>query len=213
MFLDPEIAKPLSACGLAFVDEPTDVLPALVAYVGGDARKIGDRRHRSGRSGAVPGGAYVTVVPADRFIDEVSQGKYCAAIGYSGDVFLARDGAAEAKKGKISYYVPAEGSQLWFDLLVIPTGARNVDAAYAFLDFLLKPEIAAANTNHVQYANANTASAPYHRQGAAERSRSLSAGRGATATGGAVAAEFERRSGASARVGEAQEVAHSPVAA
>ena len=70
MFLDPELAKPLSACGLAFVDEPTDVLPALVAYVGGDPRKIGDRRHRGGRSGALPRVAsFVTVVPADRFIE------------------------------------------------------------------------------------------------------------------------------------------------
>ncbi|MDP9137263.1 MAG: extracellular solute-binding protein [Pseudomonadota bacterium] len=161
MFLDPALAKPLSSCGLAFVDEPTDVLPALVAYVGGDPRKIGIADLEAIDQALTRVAPYVTVVPADRFIDEVSQGKYCAAIGYSGDVFLARDGAAEAKKGKISYYVPAEGSQLWFDLLVIPAAARNVDAAYAFLDFLLKPEIAAANTNHVQYANANTASAPF----------------------------------------------------
>jgi spermidine/putrescine-binding protein len=161
MFLDPQIAKRLSACGLAFVDEPTDVLPALVSYVGGDARRIGVADIEAVEQALSRVASYVNVVPADRFIDEVSQGKYCAAIGYSGDVFLARDGAAEAKKGKISYHVPTEGSQLWFDLLVIPAQARNVDAAYKFLDFLLKPEVAAANTNHVQYANANTASAPY----------------------------------------------------
>ena len=161
MFLDPKIAKPLSACGLAFVDEPADVLPALVAYVGGDIKKIGIADIEAVDQALSKVAPYVTIVPPDRFIDEVSQGKYCAAIGYSGDVFLARGEAAEAKKGKISYYVPSEGSQLWFDLLVIPANARNVDTAYQFLDFLLKPEVAAANTNHVQYANANTASAPF----------------------------------------------------
>ncbi len=161
MFLDPKLAKPLSACGLAFVDEPTDVLPALVAYVGGDPHKIGVADIEAVDQALTRVASFVTVVPADRFIDEVSQGKYCAAIGYSGDVFLARDAAEEAKKGKLSYHVPSEGSQLWFDLLVIPAEAKNVDSAYALLDFLLKPEVAAANTNHVQYANANTASAPY----------------------------------------------------
>jgi spermidine/putrescine-binding protein len=161
LFFDPKIAKPLSACGLALIDEPTDVLPAIVAYVGGDARKIGVADIEAVDQALARVAPYITVVPADRFIDEVSQGKYCAAIGYSGDVFLARDGAEEAKKGRITYHVPTEGSQLWFDLLVIPAAARNVDAAYEFLDFLLKPEVAAANTNHVQYANANTASAPY----------------------------------------------------
>jgi putrescine transport system substrate-binding protein len=68
-------------------------------------------------------------------------------------VFLARDAAKEAKVGKITYYVPNEGSQLWFDLLVIPRNAKNLDGAYKLVDFLLKPETAAANTNFVQYAN------------------------------------------------------------
>jgi putrescine transport system substrate-binding protein len=57
--------------------------------------------------------------------------------------------------------VPVEGSELWFDLMVIPENARNVDAAYKFLNFLLDPEVAAANTNYLQYANPNKASAPY----------------------------------------------------
>ena len=100
------------------------------------------------------------MVTADRFIDELAAGKYCAAIGYSGDVFQARASTKESDT-RLTYHVPAEGSQLWFDLLVVPESAPNPDAAYKFLDFLMRPDIAAENTNYLQYANPNLASAPH----------------------------------------------------
>jgi putrescine transport system substrate-binding protein len=158
MFVDPEIAERLSACGLAMVDEPTDVIPALVAFVGGDVGKIGIADLEAVEQVLSKVAPYVKVVPVDRFIDDLAEGKYCAAIGYSGDVFQAR---ARKGKDKLSYYVPIEGSQLWFDLLVIPENAPNLDAAYKFLNFLLDGRVAAANTNYLHFANPNKASAPY----------------------------------------------------
>ncbi|MGH6873820.1 MAG: extracellular solute-binding protein, partial [Aestuariivirgaceae bacterium] len=158
MFLDPKIAEQLSACGLAIVDEPADVMPAFVGYVGGDVGHIGIADLEAVEQVLSQVAPYIKAVAADRFIDDLAKGKYCAAIGYSGDVFQAR---ATAGKDKISYHVPIEGSQLWFDLMVIPQNARNVEAAYKFLNFMLDAEIAAANTNYLQYANPNKASAPY----------------------------------------------------
>jgi putrescine transport system substrate-binding protein len=105
--------------------------------------------------------SYVKVVSAARYIDDLAEGKYCAVVGYSGDMFMARDAAKQAGTRRISYYVPIEGSQLWFDLMVIPQNAPNVDNAYRFLNFLLEAEVAAANTNYLQYANPNKASAPF----------------------------------------------------
>jgi spermidine/putrescine-binding protein len=161
MFLDPSIAKPLSQCGLAFVDEPADIMPALVAYLGGDIGKIGIADLEAvdqALSKVVP---YIEIVSVARYIDDFANGKYCAVVGYSGDMFMARDAAEKAAKARLSYYVPVEGSQLWFDLMVIPANSKNVNAAYKFLNFLLDPEIAAANTNYLHFANANKASAPY----------------------------------------------------
>lgn len=161
MFLDPKTAETLSQCGLAFVDEPTDVIPAIVAYLGGDIGKIGIADLEAVDQALTKVAPYIKVVSVARYIDDFAQGKYCAVVGYSGDMYMARDAAREAEKGKISYYVPAEGSQLWFDLMVIPKNAKNVDAAYKFLNFLLEPEVAAANTNYLHFANPNKASAPY----------------------------------------------------
>jgi putrescine transport system substrate-binding protein len=153
VFLDPEIAADVSKCGMAIVDEPNDVIPSLVAYLGGNISNIGTADLEATDQALSKVAKYINVVSPQFFIDEFAKGKYCVAIGYSGDVFLARDAAKEAKVGKITYYVPNEGSQLWFDLLVIPRNAKNLDGAYKLVDFLLKPETAAANTNFVQYAN------------------------------------------------------------
>jgi spermidine/putrescine-binding protein len=161
MFLDPNTAKALSQCGLAFVDEPTDVVPAIVAYLGGDIGKIGIADLEAVDQALAKVAPYVKTVSVARYIDDLADGKYCAVVGYSGDMYMARDAAQESGKGKISYYVPVEGSQLWFDLMVIPAKAKNVDQAYKFLNFLLEPEVAAANTNYLHFANPNKASAPF----------------------------------------------------
>jgi len=161
IFLDPKIAQTLSQCGLAFVDEASDVVPALVAYLGGDIGKIGIADLEAVEQALSKVAPYIKVVSVARYIDDLADGKYCAVVGYSGDMFMAREAAKATGKGKISYHVPLEGSQLWFDLMVIPANAENVDAAYRFLNFLLEPEVAAANTNFLQFANPNKASAPY----------------------------------------------------
>ena len=76
--------------------------------------------------------------------------------GYNGE--LAEAVARSA--GRLAYVIPKEGGTLWIDNLAIPKGARNVDAAYAFLDFVMEPEIAAKIVNHVHYACANQAALP-----------------------------------------------------
>jgi spermidine/putrescine-binding protein len=84
----------------------------------------------------------------------------------AGDVDLAQGWNGEMaeavanSKGRLAYVVPKEGGTLWIDNLAIPKTARNVDAAYAFLDFVMEPEIAAKIVNHVHYAGANRAALP-----------------------------------------------------
>ncbi|MBF4501767.1 ABC transporter substrate-binding protein [Savagea sp. SN6] len=57
----------------------------------------------------------------------------------------------------IDYIVPEEGSNLWFDNFVIPRTAKNIEGAHAFLNFLLRPDIAAQNTDYVGYTTPNEA--------------------------------------------------------
>jgi spermidine/putrescine-binding protein len=90
------------------------------------------------------------------FANLLAAGDVDVAQGWNGEMAEA----VANSKGRLAYVVPKEGGTLWIDNLAIPKGARNVDAAYAFLDFVMKPEIAAKIVNHVHYAGANQAALP-----------------------------------------------------
>jgi putrescine transport system substrate-binding protein len=161
LILDPAIAAEMSKCGIALVDEPIDVIPAFVAYLGGDMKNIGITDLEAVEVALAKVSDYIKVVSSDSYIDSMSEGKYCVTWGYSGDIFSARDTAKQNGKGTLVYNVPKEGSQLWFDLFVIPNKSQNKEGAYQLLNYMLKPEVAAANTNFLQYANPILTSAPY----------------------------------------------------
>ena len=78
------------------------------------------------------------------------------------DGVMPSDRAAEAKKRdvRVEYAIPQEGSLLSNDVWAIPADARNVDAAHKFVDFMLRPEIAALNSDAVGYPNPVPASRP-----------------------------------------------------
>ncbi|WP_284140586.1 ABC transporter substrate-binding protein [Virgibacillus sp. LDC-1] len=61
----------------------------------------------------------------------------------------------------IDYVVPKEGSNLWFDNMVIPKTVKNIEAAHQFINFMLDPEIAAQNTEYVAYSTPNKAALSY----------------------------------------------------
>ena len=161
LILDPAIAADVSKCGIALIDEPIDVIPAFVTYLGGDMKNIGITDLEAVEEALAKVSDYIKVVSVDSYINSLSEGKYCVVWGYSGAIFYARDLAKANGKGTIVYNVPKEGSQLWFDLFDIPNKSQNKDGAYQLLNYMLKPEVAAANTNFLQYANPILTSAPY----------------------------------------------------
>jgi len=61
------------------------------------------------------------------------------------------------KNPNLKYVVPTEASNLWFDNMVIPKTVKNQDAAYAFINFMLKPENALKNAEYVGYSTPNNA--------------------------------------------------------
>ncbi len=72
------------------------------------------------------------------------------AISFSGEASEMLDG-----NEKLHYVVPSKGSNLWFDNMVIPKTAKNIDGAYQFINFMLRPEIAARNAEYIGYATPN----------------------------------------------------------
>ncbi len=153
LMLDPKYAQVLAQCGMAMIDEPIDVIPSIVSYVGGDFNNVGITDLENVDATLAQIRDHVQVVPRADFVEGLASGKYCATIGFSGDVLTARAIGSLKQTANITYVVPREGSELWFQLLVVPKNAKSVSAAYQLIDHLLKPEVAAAGTRSLMYAN------------------------------------------------------------
>jgi len=159
--LDPDKAAKLADCGIHFLDAPEDIVQSTLAYLGRepDSKDVADIEAAGETLQAVR--PYIQKFHSSEYINALANGDICVAVGYSGDILQARDRAAEADNGVIvEYLIPREGAQMWFDSFLIPADAPHPDEAHAFIDFMLRPEVAAANSNYVYYANGNIDSQP-----------------------------------------------------
>jgi putrescine transport system substrate-binding protein len=161
ILFDPAIIAKFQRCGVVVLDSPTDVIPAALNYLGRDpdSHKAEDLDAVAKLLAAIR--PYVRKWHSSEYINDLANGDACLAFGFSGDIKQAAKRAAEVKKPfTVEYVIPQEGSQVWIDAWAIPADAANVDAAHRFLDFLLRPEIAALNSNFIGYANAVPGSLP-----------------------------------------------------
>jgi putrescine transport system substrate-binding protein len=96
---------------------------------------------------------------SSEYINALANGDICVAVGWSGDIIQAEGRAAEAGAGvEIAYSIPKEGALMWFDNMAIPADAKNVAEAHEFMNYIMRPDVAAKASNYIQYANGNKAS-------------------------------------------------------
>lgn len=158
----PENAAKLADCGIAMLDSPVEVLSIALNYLG--AEPYSDDPAELDRAGAL----LSAIAPSLRYFSnqkatgDLAAGNICAALVYSGDAGIAQARAAEAGNGvEIAYAIPREGTLMWIDLMAIPADSARIDAAYAFIDYMLRPEVIADVTNTVFFANANAAASAH----------------------------------------------------
>ena len=159
VLFEPENIKKLQSCGVAFLDSADEMMPTVLNYMGLDANSTNPKDYKKATDKLLAVRPYVTYFHSSKYIGDLANGDICVAIGFSGDIFQAKNRAAEAKKGvNIAYTVPKEGGALWFDMLAIPKDSSNVKQAHAFINYLLKPEVIAQVSDSVGYANPNPGS-------------------------------------------------------
>lgn len=92
----------------------------------------------------------IKAIVADEIKGYMIQGDAAVAVTFSGEASEMLEGNED-----LTYVVPSKGSNLWFDNIVIPKTAKNIDAAYQFINFMLRPESARRNAVYVGYATPN----------------------------------------------------------
>ena len=146
-------------CGVHMLDSSDDILPAALHFLGRDPNSTDPADLEKAADLVAKVRPAVRKFHSSEYLNTLASGEICLVVGWSGDVKQAQKRAAEAKNGvEIGYAVPKEGAQMFFDNLAIPKDSRNAAEAHAFIDYLLRPEVAAKNTNFLSYANGNLAS-------------------------------------------------------
>jgi putrescine transport system substrate-binding protein len=158
LLFEPETARRLASCGIAWQDGAGSLMTdlALLAIGRDPAGESLDDLHAAEE-------ALMRVRPYVRYIDsgarfrtDLASGEVCIATGASGELLQARDIAAENHTAAdVRYVIPIEGALMWVDMLVVPADAPHPDAAYRLIDFLLEPAVIAEVTNASKFANAN----------------------------------------------------------
>ncbi len=156
LVLKPELSNKLKDCGIHVLDAPEEILPITLNYLGvnPDSKSEADLRKAADALARIRGN--IRKFHSSEYINALANGEICVAVGYSGDVLQAARRAEEARNGvEITYIVPREGALMWFDSMAVPVDAPNVAEAHAFIDFMLRADIAARNSDVVSYASGN----------------------------------------------------------
>ncbi len=161
VIFNPEILAKFKDCGVHMLDAPTETIPAALNYLGFDPNTTDPAEIEKAGELLLSIRPNIQKFHSSEYINALANGDICLAVGWSGDVIQAADRASEAGQGvEISYSIPKEGAQMWFDQMAVPNDAKNVEEAHKFLDFIMKPEAIAKASNYVYYANGNKASQP-----------------------------------------------------
>jgi putrescine transport system substrate-binding protein len=158
MFYDPDVIRNFQKCGVSILDAPDEMVGTVLLYLGRDpnSEKLEDLQAAEKVLLAIR--PYVRYINSSKYIEDLANGELCLALGWSGDVGQARRRAIEAGKTfKIKYNVAREGAIMFFDMLAIPADAPHPKNAHLFIDYMLRPEVAASNSSSMHFTTSNAA--------------------------------------------------------
>jgi putrescine transport system substrate-binding protein len=157
----PENAEKLADCGISILDSPQDIIPMVLRYLGLDGNTTNIADYQAVVEAFRPIRPFIQTFDNTNYLNTIPNGEVCAVTNWSGDYATALARAEEAGVAiNLAYFVPATGAPAWADCLSIPADAPHPGNAHVFLEYMLQPEVIAACTNYVNYANANAAATP-----------------------------------------------------
>jgi putrescine transport system substrate-binding protein len=156
LFFNPKYAAKLKSCGVSVLDSASEVLPAALHYLGKDPFSKNPADYQQANTLLKSVRPYITLFSSSGYINDMAGGSICLALGWSGDINIARQRAIEGKTGQdIVALIPKNGGLLFFDMMAIPADAPHPGNAHLFINYIMRPDVHAAITNKVFYANPN----------------------------------------------------------
>ena len=156
LFFNPKYVSKLKSCGVSVLDSGSEVLPAALHYIGKDPFSKNPADYQEASTVLKSVRPYITLFSSSGYINDMAGGSICLALGWSGDINIARQRAIEGKTGQdIVALIPKNGGLLFFDMMAIPADAPHPRNAHLFMNYIMRAEVHASLTNKVFYANPN----------------------------------------------------------
>jgi putrescine transport system substrate-binding protein len=161
MIFRPEILAKFADCGVTFLDSAADTLMLALQYLGLDPNTTKREDYKAAEGLLLKVRPYVRSFDSAEYLNGLANREICIAMSWSSDYALSRARArAVGVNVNLAFTIPKEGTNQNFTALLIPEGAPHPDAAYKFIDFILRPQVIAEITNEIYYGNDNIASRP-----------------------------------------------------
>ena len=158
MVLRPQFASILQRCGISVLDNWVDMVPLLSHYLGQPDLSAAPASIDAIATTFEQVRPYIRRTASTGYYDQIARGELCLAIGYSADAMVARRTAVQIGSGvRVSFSHPRETVPLYIDAFAIPADSRNAAAAHRFINFALRPEIAARLATATGFTIANPA--------------------------------------------------------
>ena len=162
LIFDPAHLEKVAACGVSFLDSPGDIIPMALAHLGLDPNSTNPDDYK--KVAAMLAEIRPHIKTFDNYAyQRMPQKEFCVSTTWGPDGLLAMSGAAEANTGVVLDFFLPEGegkAQLWIDGWLIPKDAANKEDAHLFLNYMMRPEVGAADSNFTWYATANLTAKP-----------------------------------------------------
>jgi putrescine transport system substrate-binding protein len=161
LIFKPEIVSKFADCGVSFLDSAEDVLQLALKYLGLDPNTTRREDFKAAEQMLLKVRPYIRSFDSAEYMTGLANKEVCIAMSWSSDYAYSRARArAVGVDVNLAFTVPKEGANQTFSSFLIPEGAPHPDAAYAFINFILRPDVIAEITNQIFYGNDNLASRP-----------------------------------------------------
>ena len=159
IILDPKHLKELAKCGVSFLDEPDDIIAFMLGYFGLDPNSTNKNDYKKVVELMQQLRPYIKTFDNYAY-QRLPEKEFCIVFSYGPDGLLAMSQAAEAKTGVELEFLLPKVANLWVDAWVIPADAKNVENAHLFMNYMMRPQVAANDSNYTWYATANKDALP-----------------------------------------------------
>jgi putrescine transport system substrate-binding protein len=158
MLFDPNVVRRFKDCGVLVIDAPDQVIETVLLYLGKDPNGESLENLKAVENVLLSIRPYVRYIDSDKTIESLANDEICLAFDWNSDVGQARARIKDTgRTTDVQYVVPKEGAMTWFTMLAIPVDAPHPRNAHLFIDYLLRPDVAAKNSSALHSASNNVA--------------------------------------------------------